>query len=425
MKYSINDTTLTAIGNAIREKNGSSESYTPGAMADAILAIQGGGGDSNFIVDFFNNNITELTASDLNGVTQLGDYALVSQSKLTTLEIPSTVTWIGASALQGTNSLRELTLPATLSRISYLTFSSAQVRNLTILKEDGVVTTHSGSDISAEYGIPSYGMGMLQNIYVSGKVYDSYLISESWGSLTDKIHPYDEYVSNPEQSTVTAELNSVVAIKLSLGNFDYMPEVNTIINGQLNENGTTISQDEIIIEVSPYEEGLHTVEIQVTKADGYVFSKTVTINAVAEIVAASYTVTTPSHMNITYGFELNENGYYESTNQKKGNSFAYAQININNPSGVPVYIDVINYSEANYDYGVLSKVGNYLADTHSTSTTIDTGAILHNLKSKHQAGVQTFTYTDAIGECFITIKYIKDSSGDQGNDSLQFKVRFE
>lgn len=45
MKYSINDTTLTAIGDAIREKNGSSESYTPGAMADAILAIQGGGGD--------------------------------------------------------------------------------------------------------------------------------------------------------------------------------------------------------------------------------------------------------------------------------------------------------------------------------------------------------------------------------------------
>lgn len=40
----INDTNLTNIANAIREKNGTSETYKPNQMAAAILAIQGGGG---------------------------------------------------------------------------------------------------------------------------------------------------------------------------------------------------------------------------------------------------------------------------------------------------------------------------------------------------------------------------------------------
>lgn len=42
--YSIEDTTLTAIANAIRGKNGSSSKYTPAQMATAIAAISGGGG---------------------------------------------------------------------------------------------------------------------------------------------------------------------------------------------------------------------------------------------------------------------------------------------------------------------------------------------------------------------------------------------
>lgn len=41
----INDTNLTAIGNAIREKNGTETKYKPKEMAAAILAIQSGGGE--------------------------------------------------------------------------------------------------------------------------------------------------------------------------------------------------------------------------------------------------------------------------------------------------------------------------------------------------------------------------------------------
>lgn len=45
-KYSIQDTTLTSIADAIRNKNGESTSYKPTEMAAAIAAIQGGGGGS-------------------------------------------------------------------------------------------------------------------------------------------------------------------------------------------------------------------------------------------------------------------------------------------------------------------------------------------------------------------------------------------
>lgn len=59
-KVLVSETNLTAIGNAIREKNGESTKYKPGEMAAAISAITTGGGDKITIGgrpgDFLNNN---------------------------------------------------------------------------------------------------------------------------------------------------------------------------------------------------------------------------------------------------------------------------------------------------------------------------------------------------------------------------------
>ena len=41
-KYAITAQRLSGIADAIREKNGSSDTYTPSEMADAILAIEAG-----------------------------------------------------------------------------------------------------------------------------------------------------------------------------------------------------------------------------------------------------------------------------------------------------------------------------------------------------------------------------------------------
>ena len=45
-KYTINDTTLTSIADAIRAKGGTTAALTPAQMAEAIAAIQAGGGGS-------------------------------------------------------------------------------------------------------------------------------------------------------------------------------------------------------------------------------------------------------------------------------------------------------------------------------------------------------------------------------------------
>ena len=46
----VNDTSLTAIGNAIREKNGETTTYKPSEMAAAITAISGGGGPDPIVI---------------------------------------------------------------------------------------------------------------------------------------------------------------------------------------------------------------------------------------------------------------------------------------------------------------------------------------------------------------------------------------
>lgn len=56
MKYTINDTTLTSIADAIRAKGGTSAALTPAQMPEAIAAIQAGGGGGLTVDD--NGNAT-------------------------------------------------------------------------------------------------------------------------------------------------------------------------------------------------------------------------------------------------------------------------------------------------------------------------------------------------------------------------------
>jgi hypothetical protein len=158
------------------------------------------------------------------------------------------------------------------------------------------------------------------------------------------------------------------------------------------------------------------VSIEVPGEEGFVFTRSIDVEVLAELQASTYTVENIS--GVTYGFELNDAGYYESTNKGVQSSFAYCKINISNMMGYPVYIDCISYGENNYDYGLLSAVNTEL------SKDINTGTYLHSMKGLSSPNVNTYEYLDAIGDCYITVKYRKDSSGDNNKDTLQFKVRF-
>lgn len=126
-----------------------------------------------------------------------------------------------------------------------------------------------------------------------------------------------------------------------------------------------------------------------------------------------------------YGFELNEEtGYYESNNKSKGNTYSLCKVTFTVPYTMNVIWDVISNGESNYDFGIFSKIGKTLDFSASEDT--DTSIVYQSYKGKASAEVVQLTYENVeAGEYFITVKYKKDSSGDNGYDSLQFKLNDE
>ena len=86
-----------------------------------------------------------------------------------------------------------------------------------------------------------------------------------------------------------------------------------------------------------------------------------------------------------------------------------------------MHVDCINYAEAEYDYGILSTLDNTL----KLSYTADSANVKKTFKGESSSNIQTISYDIPEGNHFVYIKFFKDSSGNTGNDSLQFKIRLE
>lgn len=100
----IDDSNLTAIGNAIRAKNGATTTYKPSEMAAAISAIETG-------EDFLPQKITNtLTSYSNNDITAIGSYGLYGCSSLASVSLPN-VTTIGNRGFCRCTGLTSLNLP--------------------------------------------------------------------------------------------------------------------------------------------------------------------------------------------------------------------------------------------------------------------------------------------------------------------------
>ena len=100
----IDDSNLTAIGNAIRAKNGTTTTYKPSEMAAAISAIETG-------EDFLPQKITNtLTSYSNNDITAIGNYGLYGCPSLTSVSLPN-VTTIGDRGFCRCTGLTSLNLP--------------------------------------------------------------------------------------------------------------------------------------------------------------------------------------------------------------------------------------------------------------------------------------------------------------------------
>ena len=122
----------------------------------------------------------------------------------------------------------------------------------------------------------------------------------------------------------------------------------------------------------------------------------------------------------TYPFELNTNGYYESTNKGHDSSYSYATLNYEGFD--ELILECINSGESNYDYGIISQPDVQLSESYEDDGATGSANVFHNFKGESSTNPVQLTIPSDEGSHFITIKFRKDSSSAEGNDSLQFKV---
>ena len=154
--------------------------------------------------------------------------------------------------------------------------------------------------------------------------------------------------------------------------------------------------------------------------DGEILNKDFVLNIKESFPTPTYTVEDVS--GASYNFIMNDSGYYESTNKKIPNSASVCKVIFNNAGGFNITFNCINYAEANYDYGIIGKPNVELTLNNTDDGTTGSAKVLKSFKGLSTATVQQFTFSPAEDEFFIYVKYRKDSSGDNSNDSFQFNI---
>lgn len=406
---------LTNIGNAIRAKTGKTDLLTLDEMPTEIQSISGGGGeDKTLFRSLVDRSVTRITAEDLGDITVIGDDAIEHCDKLVYLEIPETVTMIKQYGIASNQNLKNFTVPENCLKIDHNAFGANAYADWVKLMWREFPKQINGINPV------SFNSNFAKKYLVRGSFFDEIVSNTGWSTPALLTEPFDEYVS--PLNNKNSLFNVTQSISIPLQNYTSEPvytitSTNDAIVSVSNFAATT---EAITFDITSHEvEGTATINVSVNGAEDYVFNRSFDVVVFAEMEDSTYEVVPIEEA--TYGFTLNDDGYYESQNKGVGNSYAICRVNIHNPIGRIMYLDCINYAEANYDYGIIGK-----KDTQLARSNADDGTnAFYSFKGKSSASVQTVAHDGVSGDCFIEIKFRKDSSGDNNNDSLQFKIRFE
>lgn len=246
MTVTVDDTNLKAIANAIRAKNGSTNTYKPSEMASAIEAIQSGGGNIDVLI---NRSITEIDSSvalvgenafyrceslvsaNLPLATKIGNSAFGYCSNLESINIPLVanvgqqtfaycpkltkinlpcVTFINSNAFNRCDTLKMVDLGST-TYVSGYSFASCYNLKAVIMrsatKNDLVATSafyncyHILGTVNATYNPNGLKDGYL---YVPRSVINSYTSSSDWGTWATQFRALEDYTVD---GTTTGELD--------------------------------------------------------------------------------------------------------------------------------------------------------------------------------------------------------------------------
>ena len=119
-----------------------------------------------------------------------------------------------------------------------------------------------------------------------------------------------------------------------------------------------------------------------------------------------------------YGFELGEDGFYESQNKGVQNSYSICRINLEVVNPCSITLEIISYGELNFDYIILGKLDSPLTLTNNAD-----GDRYRDFQSLSSSKIYTVKYDNiSAGSHYIDVKFRKDLSVDSYNDSGKFRV---
>ena len=167
-EYLIQDTTLTGIADAIREKTGGTDPVAVSDMAGKIAEIKAGGGNIDALID---RSITEISSSYAKTI---GNSAFQECSNLTTVDFPA-VTSITSSAFRTCSSLKSL-----------------------LLRGNKVCTLSKNVFVSTPI---SSGTGY---IYVPSSLIEQYKAKTNWSTYAAQFRALENYTVD---GTITGELD--------------------------------------------------------------------------------------------------------------------------------------------------------------------------------------------------------------------------
>ena len=225
----INDTHLANIADAIRNKNGTNNTYKPSEMGSAIENIETGGGGSPEIEDglldrtlsgeYYNDRIItlgygafygneNLKTLKLPSATRVEQYAMQGCTALEIIETPeanylgtyccrnctslssvdfSSVASTGNYICYGCTNLESIELPV-LTRIGANFFTDCTSLSKVILRKSNSITTLANINAFSNTPIEN-GTGY---IYVADNLLSNYKSATNWSNYTSQIKPLSE-----------------------------------------------------------------------------------------------------------------------------------------------------------------------------------------------------------------------------------------
>ena len=365
-------------------------------------------------------NCKNITSAEIGPRVTNTDSCFMNCSNLVSVNILNGANIIGNSTFKNCSKIERIIFPSSINLISSNAFNGCS--NLISYDFRNHKTIPVLNSSSAFYNINSQCI-----ITVPIALYDSWINASNWNIYANYILPdtTEPAVMSIENDTINLDVNKTRTVDITIVNFE---DVNSINVSAVSDKTACVSIGNITKVQKSSRSAVITVELitaeleEDTNITLTVSSASATVNytfvAKVEKVNISYTVEPVS--GASYGFELNANDYYESKNKGVNSSYAICKVNIVNPNkDHRVIIDCISYGESNYDYGILSNVGSVL----SSSSSADSSGVKKSFYGLSSSAVQSVNYGAVEGTIYI--KYIKDSSQNSGNDTLQFKVRFE